>query len=266
MKLFAFTLDLEADYAGCVNNYGIFKSLDKIGEVLSALDSLDVKTTVFTVCNLFKSCPEVIKLFEKYNCEFEAHSYSHDFNHPDSKYEIENAKKSYFDYFKKNPIGYRAPRGKISPSGIKLLEKNGFLYDTSVFPSYFPNPFRYLFNNRKIHYYNDSKILEIPLTVITPLRLTLSISYIKLLGIDFFIKSSKLFTLPDIICFDSHLHDFIHIDSSFNKLPIYWRFIYGRNKLRGLDYCIKYLKHIHDQGYKFCYLSEIYNLHKDNLI
>jgi len=258
MKLFAFTLDLEADYGGVVNQYGIFKDLGKIEEVLSELNVLGVKITVFVVGEILELFPDVIKVFEKYHCEFEPHSYSHNFNNPDSEYEIERSKIVYFNYFKRYPRGYRAPRGKISDSGIKFLEKHGFLYDSSIFPSYFPNPFRYLFRNRRIHYYGNSKIVEIPFASVTPFRLTLSISYIKLLGVNLFKKLS----LPDVVCFDSHLHDFIINENSFNKLPLFQRLIYSRNKHKGVDYCIRFLEHVKQKGYKFCYMSEIYELFK----
>ncbi len=258
MKLFVFTMDLEADYSGVVNQYEIFKEFDRIEEVLATLNSLDVKITAFTVGKIFELFPDVIRIFEKYNCEFEPHSYSHNFNNSDSELEIENSKKAYFDYFKRYPIGYRAPRGKITAPGIRHLEKHGFLYDSSIFPSYFPNPFRYFFSNKRIHYFDDSKIMEIPVTPVSPLRLTLSVSYLKLLGINFFMRTS----LPDFICFDSHLHDFIHNETSFNKLPSIWKFIYSRNKLCGIEYCRRFLERVKQEGYQFCYMSEIYNLHK----
>ncbi len=254
MKLFAFTLDLEADYAGVVGKYEIFKDLGKVEEFLKALQSQGVKITVFVVGEIFELYPDVIKLFEKYECEFEPHSYSHNFKYPDSEIEIDKAKKAYHRFFNKNPRGYRAPRGIISSEGINNLEKHGFLYDSSIFPSYFPNPFRYLLANRQAHYYGNSNILEIPLTSLTPLRLTLSISYIKLLGIQLYTKLQ----LPDIICFDSHLVDFIHNEKSFGELPSLWKFIYSRNKFRGLEYCVKLLKHVKQEGFEFCYMSEIY--------
>lgn len=228
---------------------------------LSTLSSYGVKVTVFTVGEIFELFPDVIKVFEKYNCEFEAHSYSHNFNIPDSESEIIKSKMSYYKYFKKYPTGYRAPRGKITDSGINFLSRHGFLYDSSLVPSYFPNPFKYLFKNREIHYYHDSSILEIPFTSLSPLRFTLSISYIKLLGLYYYLKLS----LPDIVCFGSHMHDFIINDNSFNKLPMIWKFIYSRNKYQGSDLCLKYMEHVRRQGYKFCFMSDIYNLHK-NLI
>ena len=258
MKLFAFTLDLEADYAGVINEEHILKDLTKIEEVLTALNSLDVKITVFTVGEIFDRFPKVISLFEKYECEFEPHSYSHNFDHPDSEIEIIKAKEAYLNYFKKTPKGYRAPRGKISDSGINNLEKHGFLYDSSIFPSFFPNPFKYLLVNRGPHYFGNSNILEIPFTSISPFRLTLSISYIKLFGLNFY----KFIKLPDIVCFGSHLHDFIIEENSFNRIPLIWKFIYSHNKYKGIDYCRKFLEHVKHEGYRFCYMSEIYDLYK----
>ncbi len=109
MKLFAFTIDLEADLGGVVNQYNIFKELDKIEEVLATLNSSGVKITAFVVCEILQLFPDLIKLFQKYGCEFEPHSYSHNFNSPDSDSEIENSKTAYFNYFQTYPKGYRAP-------------------------------------------------------------------------------------------------------------------------------------------------------------
>ena len=263
MKLFAFTLDLEPEYAGNTFQYELFKEPAKIEEFLSVMSSHGVKITVFTVGEIFERYPDIIKLFEKYDCEFEAHSYSHNLKTADSEEEIEKARSAYFNYFNKYPIGYRAPQGRITESGIKTLEKNGYLYDSSIIPSYFPNPFKYLFCNRHIHYSNNSRIMEIPLTSITPFRLSLSISYIKLLGVDFIMNLCDLFKLPDTICFTTHLHDFIFNENSYSKLTPFWKFIFRWNKHRGLDYCVKFLEYIKQNGYRFSYMSEIYSINKD---
>ena len=262
MKLFAFTLDLESDYAGVVNRYGIFRDSEKIEKLLSLLASLDIKITVFAVGEILDSYPDIIRIFEKYNCEFEPHSHSHNFSRPDSESEISRCREAYFNYFKRYPSGYRAPRGMISEIGIKLLEKHGFKYDSSIIPSYFPNPFKYLLKKRQAHYCDNSGIMEIPFTVVTPFRLTLSVSYIKLLGDDFFKKAS----LPDTVCFGSHLHDFICDADSFSSLPILWKFIYSVNKFKGIDYCVEFLKDVKLKGYRFCYMSEIFDKYKNNLL
>jgi hypothetical protein len=262
LKLIAFTLDLESDYAGYVDNNELFIDIDRIDDLLSKLTSHGIKITAFTVGKLFEQFPDIIRIFEKYNCEFEAHSYSHDFKNPDTESEIEKAKEAYFQYFGKYPSGYRSPRGIITRAGIYSLAKHGFLYDSSVFPSYFPNPIRYLFRNKEIHYYENCGIMEIPFSSISPFRLTLSVSYLKLFGLKFFLQLSKKFPLPDIICFDSHIHDFIVNEKSYRQLSAFWRLVYGRNKYKGTDFCLKYLDHLKQQGYTFCYMSEIYQLNR----
>jgi hypothetical protein len=255
MKLFAFTLDLEPEYGGSVGQQEIFRDLARIENLLSVLHSLDVKITAFTVGKLFEQFPEVIELLERYHCEFEAHSFSHDPAEPDSEFEIQKTKAAFFQYFQRNPIGYRAPEGRITHAGIELLEKHGFLYDSSIFPSYFPNPLRYLFSNRNIHYHGDSKIMEIPFTSITPFRLTLNIAYIKLLGLGFYKRLCQVFRLPEAICFNAHLHDFIVIEDSYRKLSPFWKFIYRRNKYCGIDYCVDFLQYMSTRGYRFCFMS-----------
>ncbi len=264
MKPFVFSLDLEADYAGCADQYEIFKDPEKIEQVLSVLDSLGVKITVFVVGEIFERYPDVIRIFEKYNCEYESHSYSHNVVNPYLEDEIRKARASYFNYFKKYPKGYRVPQGRVSNAIIKLLERYGFLYDSSIFPSYYPNPFRYFFHNRNIHYFNNSNIMEIPITTITPFRLTLSLSYIKLLGIKFYIKLLQIFAVPNNICFSCHLHDFIVEEASYAKLSYFWKFIYSRNKFLGVNYCIQFLKHFKQKGYQFCFMSELYKLYRQS--
>ncbi len=262
MKLFAFTIDLEAEYAGTVDGYEIFKDHSAIEHFLSVMQSHGVKVTAFTVGKIFEEFPEIIRIFEKYECEFEVHSYSHDPSRADSREEIEKARNAYFTYFNRYPIGYRAPQGRISDTGMQNLTELGFLYDTSIFPTYYPNPFRYIFYNREIHYHEKYNIMEIPLTSITPFRVLLSISYIKFFGIDLFMQLFKIFDIPDVICFDSHLHDFIFKEASHSKLPLHLKLFCGRNSSQGIDYCVKLLGYLKQEGYTFCYMSDIYNVHK----
>ncbi len=256
-KKLGFTLDLESDYAGCIDRYGIFRSPGRIQELLEFLDARGIKTTVFAVGSLFKEYPDIIRLFERFQCEFEVHSYSHPVRGGDDEQEIVRAREAYYAYFKRYPRGYRAPRGQISEKAVSVLSQLGFEYDSSIFPSYFPNPGKYLFCKRGIHRHRGSGLLEIPLTSITPMRLTLSVSYMKLLGFGFYRAMFAAFPLPDFICFDSHLHDFIVDPDSYGRLSPAWKFVYGRNKHKGLEFCAKFLDYASGAGYSPCFLSEI---------
>ena len=260
MKRFAFTLDLESDYSGLfTEQYEIFKTPDRIKELLDILMNFGVPTSIFCVGRIFELFPEIIKLFEQYKCEFHVHSYSHDLNSPDSESEITASKNVYFNYFKRFPIGYRSPQGKITAKGISLLEKHSYLFDSSIFPSFYPNPFLYFFKDRNVHAVKGSTIVEIPFTSITPIRLNFAMSYVKYFGLNFYKNIFKLFPPPDFICFDSHLHDLIFNKNSYDKLPsIIWKKFHGRNNDMGLNYLKDVLSFFSVKGYSFCGMTEVY--------
>ncbi len=257
MKLFAFSIDLEPDYASIINRYDIFRDTARIEELLSALTSMNIKITIFVLGEILEMFPDAIRVFEKYGCEFGLHGYSHKLDTPIES-EIKKGKAAFFEYFGKYPTGYRALRGKMTDKGIDILEKEGFLYDATIYPSFFPDPARGLFQDKNIHYYGNSNIMEIPCASVTPFRITFSISFMKLIGLGFYLKRA----MPDIISFETHMHDYIIDEDSFGKLSPLWRRIYGRNKYKGLEFTVQLVKHLRREGYRFCYMSEIYEMHK----
>lgn len=258
-KQFAFTLDLEAAVSGVLEReYTLFESPETIRQLLDLLKEENVKATIFVVGEIFERYPEIVRLFQEYDCEFHCHSYSHNPECPDSEEEIHKVKELFVDYFKREPLGYRAPQGKISDGGIEALTKHDFKFDSSVVPSYYPNPFKYLFKNRAIHWHKGFDLVEIPLTSISPFRLTLSISYIKLLGYGVYKTLWKLFRLPRVIVFCSHLHDFFLSNDEMAKLPPFWKMIYSRNHGRGLELLRRVIKDFKAKGYEFVPMSRIY--------
>mgnify|MGYP001825482165 CR=1 FL=1 len=182
-RLFCMTLDLEADFSGALQDeYGLFLRPEWIAQLLDLLQEKGVKLSVFVVGELLEKFPDVISLFERNGAEFHCHSYSHDPAATDSEDEIRQCRDAHMRRFGAPPLGYRAPDGKISPAGIRNLEKHGFRFDSSIFPSYYPNPFKYLFRRASIHRIKGTGMVEIPNTPVSPLRIMLSLSYIKLLG------------------------------------------------------------------------------------
>lgn len=258
-------LDLESDHSGLLKDeYSIFQKPDRIRELLDSLKQERVKLSVFVVGEVLEKFPGIVKLFlNNYDCEFHCHSYSHNPKFPDSEAEIKKSRAAFIKFFGREPLGYRAPLGKISDQGIKSLEKHGFKFDVSIVPSYFPNPFKYLFRKKTIHLYKASHIIEIPSSSISPLRLTFALSYLKLLGYENFQKILKISRIPGIIVFGTHLHDFFSEPALIRKLPLFWRRIYSRNYDKGLDYLARVIKDFKDRGYTFKYISEIYEAHKD---
>lgn len=258
-RSFVMTLDLETDFCGGLcEEYQILQSPEKIKSLLEFLQSRDVRLSVFVVGELLEKFPQIIELFMEYGCEFHCHSYSHDAQATDSEEEIEKCKQAYEKFFHAPPLGYRAPDGRISTQGIQNLEKFGFKFDSSIFPSYYPNPCKYLFRNKDIHLYKGSNILEIPNTPISPFRLMLSISYIKFLGFKNFHRILKLSQLPQVVIFGSHLHDFFSEEDAVRRMSWLWRFVYGRNRDQGVEYLDQTLGFFREKGYSFRFISEIY--------
>jgi hypothetical protein len=258
-RIFAMTLDLESDFSGALRNEtSLLLRLDSVEHLLHRLEDRNVKLSVFTVGQLLERFPKMIELLVRYGAEFHCHSYSHDPAAPDSEEEIRRSREVFIRYFGRPPQGYRAPDGRISPQGIGLLERYGFKFDASIFPSYYPNPLKYLFRNSQVHYFRDSGLVEIPNTPISPLRIMLSLSYVKLLGIGLYRRMLRWSRLPDTAVFGAHLHDFFTDDEALERMSRFWGFVYRRNQHQGLTFMEDILDYFHANGYDFVYISEIY--------
>lgn len=263
-KAFVLVLDLESDHSGLLKEeYTILKDRGKIAALLDFLREEQVKLSVFVVGELLEKFPDIVRLFLDYGCEFHCHSYSHDPDAGDSEEEIRKSKQAFVAFFGREPLGYRTPLGKISSRGIRLLEQYGFKFDASLQPSYFPNPFKYLFAKRTIHRRKGTAIIEIPSTSLSPLRITFSLSYLKLLGYNNFRRILKISRIPDTILFGSHLHDFFTGPELIKQLPFFWRRIYSRNFAKGMEYLARTIADFKKRGCSFEYISTIYEAHKD---
>jgi peptidoglycan/xylan/chitin deacetylase (PgdA/CDA1 family) len=262
--MFAMTLDLEPDYAGLMpERFDLLDKIQEIEEILFFLKEKKIPLTVFVTGRIIEKKPETVNLFREFECEFHSHGYSHFPDEADDYEEIKKGKILFRDHFGYDPIGYRAPDGKITKKAIKNLEKLGFKFDSSVFPSFWPNPFKYFHLNDQPFFIYNSRILEIPFSVLYPLRTTFSLSYIKFIGYNINRYFFNRFKQRDIIVFDSHLHDFIQ-NNLYKMLSPFWRFIYSRNNINGLNYLKKTIDLVLKNNYSFVKINDIYRKFMDN--
>ena len=112
---------------------------------------------------------------------------------------------------------------------------------------------------------NDNDIIEFPFSVVPKVRYIVSLSYLKLLGFALNKSLFSIFGLPNIIVFDSHLHDYILNENSFNKLPWGLRTAWGIRKHSGKKYLKMFVDLLRREGYRFITMTELYNYLKKSL-
>lgn len=224
-------------------------------ELLGLLGGHGVPLTVFAVAGSLGDVPGAVERFRSYGAEFHLHSFSHDLANPDSLEEIRRGADAFAAVFGHRPEGYRAPEGRISPQGLARLEAEGFLFDSSVFPSFWPRP-RYMRLPREPYRPPGRRLVEVPLATVTPARLVVSLSFMKLLGWPFYERLLERGPLPEPLVFDMHLHDLWSIPST-DALGVPWRWIYARNREAGMSILARFLELLRRKGYELTTVGRV---------
>lgn len=225
------TLDLEQDFGGRVPESYDAWSAEGLDALLAALSRRGVPLTVFVVARALERRPEDVRRLERAGCEFHLHSWSHDLENPDGEAEIDAGREAFRRFFGRDPEGYRAPEGRVTPEGWRRLRARGFLFDASVIPSFWPRP-RYL-RYPRAPFMTEAGLPELPFAVVSPLRLPLSVSWLRLLGWPLYERLIGTFGLPELCVVGSHLHDLWPCASS-SRLGWPWSAVYAGGGETGL--------------------------------
>jgi peptidoglycan/xylan/chitin deacetylase (PgdA/CDA1 family) len=249
------TLDLEPDYSGRLEP--VYASWDEGGleTLLDVLRRFDARLTVFVVGECLQARPEAVRRLADAGAEIHLHSHSHNLACPDSLEEIQNGVRAFETFFGYRPRGYRAPEGRISPAGWSRLESEGFLFDSSVFPSFWPAP-RYLLFRPEPFRPAGTHLWELPISTLSPFRFIVSLSWMKLMGFPLYRALLERASWPEPLVFDMHLHDLVQTES-YGRLGPVWRAIYGRNRLEGLKILEGFLELVVRKGARFRTLGEV---------
>ena len=247
-KIF-FVLDLEQDY-GRIESYSAFKNIDGL---VNLFKKYDLKLTVFVTGKIIEQKPEIIeKIKENIDCEFHLHSYLHEINKKltleEREIDFKKAVEIYKKYFRKDPIGWRSPCGNIIQEEIGWLKKEGFLFSSSLIPTYRPGLFNNLRRSDKPFFYPNG-LLEIPLSSLPRIKMPFSLSYFQLLGwpiSSFLMKNKKS---PHHIIFNFHLHNLSKLDN-IKQLKIRFRLGYLKNQNNGFTILEKFIKTVMRSGYQ----------------
>lgn len=136
--------------------FGDFSGIEQLDKILDILRKEQVPATLFVSGEVLEKYPEKFKKLafsasparppqaggQGSQFEIASHSYTHRFWSELSQDERENELRFFLRVYQeifgsaKMPVGFRAPSHIIDTAGIKLLEKHGFRYDSSILPHY----------------------------------------------------------------------------------------------------------------------------------
>jgi peptidoglycan/xylan/chitin deacetylase (PgdA/CDA1 family) len=147
--------------------------VDTIVRIINMFDTLRVRATFFVLGDTAEHNPSIIDNIKDAGHEIASHGYHHQFNGIDIEIFRDQIRK-----FKKNiyahPKGFRFPNYIFQESVLKVLTEEGFIYDSSVVPSYnipgwYGDPHArkqpYIYTIDKEH-----RIIEFPISVSPNLR------------------------------------------------------------------------------------------------
>lgn len=216
-------IHIDCDRLFCVNDcsyrdrevsydYIFFSAIPK---VIQILDRYQVKATFFVVAQDLEDKNKKDLFIEVVNKghRIASHSYSHadlDHNNVNLQKEIAHSKAVLEKNLVVNVQGFRAPGYSINKEALSLLEDNGYLYDSSVFPTKaFSKKIGVNISEYPFYLGSNNKLIELPLPGSLPLLPPWHPSFSILLGkwyfdINFLTKGLK--ANPFILLF--HLIDF----------------------------------------------------------
>lgn len=255
-KVACITLDLEHDHR--IPEETKNPTFDYVNDYIHMVSELDIPISIFVVGKVIEWEPEMIQRFtDELDVEFHLHSYTHDITKSTSfEKELTKGIESFEDFFARKPTGYRAPQGNIEEGEFEILERHGFEFDSSVFPSYRPGVYNNLRKPTDPYYPSmTEELIEIPFSVVPRLRIPIAQNYIKLLG-DPYRYLLKSGALPDLVVYDSHMQDFYrteyhdHMDFPLKQLTT-------RNIHRSKEIFKDFVMHLRSEGYEFITISDL---------
>ncbi|MFP9191288.1 polysaccharide deacetylase family protein [Natrialbaceae archaeon A-CW1-1] len=257
-NLACLTLDLENDWYFDEPEYDHL-TLEYIDDYIDLIQELDVPVTFFVVGRTLKRFPEVIdELDANLECDFHLHSYQHDTSKSyNFQTEVQQGVEVFEAHFGHEPDGYRAPQGNIDSNELQILEDEGFVFDSSVFPSYRPGVYSNL--DKPLTPYQPEAtddLLEIPISATPRTRIPLSQSYLKILGRPFQTYLRHV-TLPPLVVYNSHLQD-LYRTESHGQLDQPKRFLFERNLDRSQELFQWSISLLREKGYSFRVMTDIY--------
>lgn len=217
--------------------------------ILDLLGKYNIKATFFVTAEFAKRYPKLIKEMSREGQEIACHGHTHKDNYINGLSKLNLAKKEIERVITVKVNGFRAPRFEINTRDISRLSDFGFIYDSSIHPTWIPKRYMNLFKKKGV--YKIGNTIEISPSVLPFLRLPIFWLAFKNLGINY----SKLFTKVNFIFSDYCmllLHPWEFVNLKDIKIPKYVKRKYGKELLNLLE---RYILFARSNNYQFNTIS-----------
>jgi len=260
-RIACITLDIEPDLRDPQRRVRMLEDAALLERYVAIIQAHQVKVTGFLVTSLIEPYGrELEQLSRRIPIEFAVHSHDHDTRRACSREQVERAMAAHEAFWGSAPLGYRAPNGLLNPAGVGYLMDCGFQYDSSIVPSVrldehaywnlrFPRePFRFARGRQSL--------VELPCACLRGVRLGLSLSYAKVLGLRFYRLLAAFFPLPSAVVLGSHPYDF-YVSLIAQYLKGWKKHAHLSNAQQASRIFEQIIDMLRQQGYEFAYMSDL---------
>lgn len=175
--------------------------------VQELLERTGVTATFFVTASFFERFPDFVGgLSEDHEIAFHGLKHQDDYQslpEDESFQRLTTGKVQIEKGISRSIYGFRAPR--MRPPEYKVLKKAGFLYSSSLHPTYVPGRYNHVRSPRSP--FCEEGVLEIPVSVAPGLRLPVSWVWFRQLGVTY----AKVITslMRDYLCIYFHPWEFV---------------------------------------------------------
>ncbi len=229
-------------------------SITGLARSLKLFSELDITGTFFVTGRFAMNNQGAIKSIASDGHEVANHGYSHKSLLGLSNLELEHEiviSQNILQKIVDKPVGFRAPYCSYSTKLLSILEKNGYLYDSSLHPAYIP--FKYDNRQYPITPFKKHNILEIPISVTPRLRQPIGWIWLRNLGPTWALSGARSLLRKGIdVVFYAHSWEFEDIS---NLKHVSW--LKRRKTGNKFNELIKtFINGLTDNSYKFIQMSE----------
>jgi peptidoglycan/xylan/chitin deacetylase (PgdA/CDA1 family) len=229
------TLDVESDYARSQT----VTILDRAGPFFQWVREEQVPITAFVTGRLIEQANPIVEQLQSAGISVELHGYSHSVSefgtmHSSHADEIERGTDAYAKRFCRVPTGYRAPSGIVSAEDIRLLDRLGYRYDSSIFPVRRPGRYDFTGVPRSPFRWEGLHLAEFPVALLSP-RIPAGLTFTNLLGsrVSAMLLARSAPVPPAPMVIDGHFHNMFSDPQALRSLPLRLRCVYTLGQWSG---------------------------------